>query len=1123
MIFLLLVGAGVSYANDTYSQSTKLSLSLKNKTIKEVFSEIERNSEYIFLYSDENLDVTKKVSVIIHNQTIDKILEEVFRNTNNTYYISDRQVFISKSKDIVAEKNKEQTEQAPVQQITITGTVTDAEGELLIGVTVKLKSQPNKGVATDQHGAFSIETGSMNETLVFTYVGMKTMEMKLKAGVTNYKIVMETSEAELSAVVVETGIIQRNKLGFTGSYKTVDREELLSVGNINVLQSLATLDPAFNIAENYLRGSDPNQLANISLRGGSTMNITNVLNDQSSNPNEPLFILDGFETTLQIVNDLDINRIESITILKDAGSTAIYGSKGGNGVVVIETIKPKAGELQINYGGTFRISTADLSEYNMMNAAEKLQYEVLAKRYGDINDYTGNSDRIALYTSHLEQVKRGVDTYWLKVPLRTGLTQAHSLDVSGGNSSFLYQVGVNYKNDEGVMKDSYRQSFGGNMRLTYRKNNISISNNLTATFTNGHTGAWASDFSSFAKANPYYEMQNADGTIPMVLDSYKRDENYPKTDSYNPLYNAMLASRNDTKNQSIANNLSFNWYISEQLRWQASASIESTTSDGVDFKDPKHTSFIGRGDYTQKGEYSSSKGQNWQYNVNTTLNYVLLLQNAHNLTFTGRASAQSRQVKGESYMVTGFPGGVEGIPSYSYGYKENSRPGYSESINRQASFLIAFNYNYKYRYLFDFNYNADGTTAFGRNRKFQNFWSIGTGWNLHKEEFAKNWTLLKELKFRGSYGINGNQNVTNFSTNVYDYYSGNDIFGTASYLSGYANPDLKWQVVAKTSAGINAVTSRVSATIDVYRTKTDPMVVDLDQKLSSGVSRHPVNMGYVQNHGFEFAVGYYIIHNAAKQISLSVRLTGNAYNGKYGGFSDALHNLNEAFKTEKDADGRSLTKELNKNSLVRFQDGYSPTALWAVRSLGIDPATGREVFLTKEGIPTNIYNLDDRVVVADSKPDINGIFGISFKYKNLIAGINFRYNLGGYKFNSDLFSKVENISSTNIVYNQDRRALYDRWQKPGDVAQFKKIDDVTNPVGTQVSSRFIQRNSYFSAESGQISWDFSRDRWLKSTGLKNLLVNISVGDLFRLSTIRMERSTQYPFARSVSMGIRAGF
>jgi len=599
LFFCFLIGMNTVHANSSYSQTTRLNLNLKNKTVKEVFSEIEKNSEYIFLYNDDNLDETRKVSVHVQNQTIDKVLDDVFKDTDQSYYISDRQVFISKSNNLASgEKRQEQEQQSPTQRIAIKGTVFDTDGELMIGVTVRLKSQPQTGVATNQNGEFTIAVGSMNETLMFTYVGMKPKELKLSQGIVNYKVVMERSEAQLGTVVVEAGIIQHDKTGFTGSYKTITKNELQSVGNINVIQSLRSLDPSFAIAENNLKGSDPNTLANISIRGGSTVNITSVFDDVSVNPNEPLFILDGFETTLQVVNDLDINRIESITILKDAGSTAIYGSKGGNGVIVIETVKPKQGQVRIGYNGTMELSNADLSVYNLMNASEKLEFERKSGRYGSLNNWNGNVDKINDYYSRLENVVRGVDTYWLKVPIRTGLTQNHSLNIDGGESSFLYQVGAQFRNVEGVMKGSSRETFGGNMMLQYRKNKINLRNNLTLSVTNGYDGSWGS-FSDFAKANPYYRMTNDDGTIPEFLDTFQASI-YQAQTAPNPYYNAMLSSRNDTRNYIMTNNTSFDWSIRKNLRWSGQLQLQTTNNGTVLFKDPRNTAYYNV-DYTRQG------------------------------------------------------------------------------------------------------------------------------------------------------------------------------------------------------------------------------------------------------------------------------------------------------------------------------------------------------------------------------------------------------------------------------------------------------------------------------------------------------------------------------------------
>jgi TonB-linked SusC/RagA family outer membrane protein len=987
----------------------------------------------------------------------------------------------------------------------------EEDGLPVIGATVQVEGTNIRAI-TDLDGNFQLSNVPQSAEVKITYVGMQAVHLRAAAQLSTK---MKSDTQALDEVVVQAGIIQRNKMGFTGSYTTVNSEDLKSVGNINVLQSLSALDPSFNIADNMSMGSDPNTMANITMRGGTTMNISGVYDDTTTNPNQPLFILDGFETTLQVVNDIDINRIESITLLKDAASTAIYGSKGANGVVVIETIKPTAGKVMINYNGNANVQWADLGGYNMMNAKEKLQYEVLAGRYGNLDDWAGNADNIAQYNSRLENIQRGVDTYWLKVPIRASVTQSHSLTISGGNKEgFLYQLGAIYKDVEGVMKGSSRKTFGGNVRLTYRKDKVNISNDLTVNVTNGGNGSWGS-FSNFVNANPYYRMVNDDGTIPADLDTYQQQGSQRVTAS-NPYYNAMLDSQSNTNTLIVTNNTNINWYIIDHLRWTASMSLSGTNNDGFTFIDPSNTQFASV-DYTKKGLYTSNVSRQWKYVLNTGLSYAVALKSGHNMTVNGRAEVESNQTKGKSWQVTGFPKGVGPIPSFAYSYKENTIPGYTEDVVRHVSFLSTFNYNYKYRYLFDASLSSDGSTAFGRDQKFQTFWSVGAGWNIFKEEFAKEWKWIDEWRLRGSYGSNGNQNVSNLTTNVYSYFSGSDAFGSGSYLSGYANPNLKWQVVKKASVGMDLLwlDKRLTVNVDYFHTNTNPLVVNLQQKPSSGLSTFPVNLGYLNTNGLEFTVSYYFIRDLKKRISLNARLNGITTKSRYGGFGQGLATLNSAYKKDDTVDA-----DKNRNSLVSYQDGESPSALYAVRSLGIDPTTGREVFLTKNGTPTFSYNADDRVKIADSNPKLTGIFGLTFNYKQLIANVNLRYSVGGYGFNQALFNKVENITSNNIVYNQDKRALYDRWQKPGDVAQYKAISMTSS---TSISSRFIQRNNYLRGESAKISWDFSRDSWLKSLFLQDLKVNVSFENFFDLSSMKQERGTDYPFQRAVSFGLSARF
>ena len=314
----------------------------------------------------------------------------------------------------------------------IEGRVVDDKNSPLPGVSVTSTKTHQKTV-TDAAGRFFISLPEGTRTdLQFTYIGMKpqTVSVNAKGEMKPLRIVLQEDAGSLGEVVV-TGVVTKRKETFTGSSATFSGDELKSVGVQNPIQSLRSLDPSFNVMDNSLFGSDPNRLPDIEIRGKSSM--LGMRDELSEDPNQPLFILDGFESSLEAIYNLDINRIASMTILKDAASTAIYGSKAANGVVVVETVKPKVGQLRVSYNGSLDVSIPDLSGYNLMNAREKLEFEKMAGKYTNSNlPAAGIIDLDNLYQQHMKDIASGVDTYWLSEPLRTGINHRHQLYLDGG-------------------------------------------------------------------------------------------------------------------------------------------------------------------------------------------------------------------------------------------------------------------------------------------------------------------------------------------------------------------------------------------------------------------------------------------------------------------------------------------------------------------------------------------------------------------------------------------------------------------------------------------------------------------------------------------------------------------
>ena len=416
------------------------------------------------------------------------------------------------------------------QELRIHGKVTDRWKNPLPGVTVRVKDAL-LGVATDKDGKYVIVVpGKITKpVLLFSFVGMASKEVPY-LGNSEINVTLEEEQAKINEVVV-TGMFNRRVESFTGSATTFKQEDILRVGTQNLIKSLKNLDPAFQIIENLEYGSDPNRMPTVQLRGQTS--FPNLQGEYENNPNQPLFILDGFETTLEKVYDLDMNRVASVTLLKDAAAKAIYGSKAGNGVVVIETIRPKSGELRVYYSGNFGIEAPDLTGYDLMNAEEKLAYEVQIGMYGPARGLITAYDS---YKKVYDDVVRGVDTYWLSKPLRTGFSNKHSVTLEGGDERMRYQFGLYYNNVAGVMKKSDRSTLNVNTTLSYSYRNLLFRNTIEFSRNWSKNSPYGS-FSEYTSLNPYWAPYDEDGNLIKEFTVHKgqSDESIYEYHYYNPL------------------------------------------------------------------------------------------------------------------------------------------------------------------------------------------------------------------------------------------------------------------------------------------------------------------------------------------------------------------------------------------------------------------------------------------------------------------------------------------------------------------------------------------------------------------------------------------------------------
>ena len=1072
----------------TFAQQQKVNIHGENGEIQNVFRQIKEQTGLNFIYDEDQVSTLSPVTLSMKEATVESVLKRLFDNTPFEYSYEKLSIVVKKRRTQLT---------TPTDEIQITGVVIDKNEEAIPGVSVIIKGT-TLGTATDINGKFVIRIPSRdNVVLQFSCIGMQKKEIAIKDD-KELIVIMEESSEVIQEVVV-TGIYSRNKESFTGSFSSYSKEDLKMVGTQNIIQSLRSLDPSMLVIESKQWGSDPNRMPDIEIRGKTS--IVGLKTEFENDPNQPLFILDGVETTLETIVNLSMDRVASVTILKDAASTAIYGSKAANGVIVVETIQPRSGQLRLSYNGNYKIQFADLSDYNLMNSAEKLEFERLSGRYDDFSSYSNNVVLQKLYNERLAEVIRGVDTYWMSEPLRTVLNHSHNIYIDGGDDAMRYGLGVGYNNSNGVMKGSDRNVISANIDLTYRKKSLLFSNKFSLDVT--HTERESVAFSKFAQANPYFRKKLENGYIPLWLEDSGTQQNSEHIK--NPLYEWTIKNTNIGNTIQLRDNFSIEWRIFTALRATARLGLTKSVGRTEQFKSPKHPDFL-ETEKLKQGSFSASSSESFSYNGDLNLAFGKIFAEKHQVNFVGGWSFNEHKKKSDGYRVVGFNDDLHQNPAFSTGFSDGQKPNYSLSKSRSTSFFLNANYSFMNRYLMDFNFRTDGTSKFGANKRFSSTWAVGLAWNLHNEEFMRELGIFTNFKIRASIGNPGNQNFDAYQAmKIYRYnVEYQNMFGSSAIIDQFGNANLDWQRTLDKNIGVDLsiLNNRVRLTLDYYYKDTDPLLISIPMPPSVGTSSINANAGRQISSGWNGSLFYTILRK--QDMNWSIHLNFRTSKSEYRDIDNKLQELNELGSAQ---------------NLVRYYEGASPDDMWAVPSLGIDPATGREMFRKKDGTQTFVYSTDDEIVVGSSRPDVEGVIGSTFYYKGLSVSMSLRYRLGGQVMASALYSKVENIGRQQIYYNQDRRALHDRWQKPGDKAKFKSIKETSS---TPMSSRFVRTENTLAGESISIGYE-SNAKWVRYIGAEGITFRAYMNDIFRLSSFKEERGIDYPFARTISFSLNLRF
>ena len=966
----------------------------------------------------------------------------------------------------------------------IKGRVVDATGQGLPGVKIHVKGQ--KGVYfTDQNGDFKIVSKQKKEVITCSSVGYVSQVITVFPGNTTTIPLAEDNTA-LGEVVI-TGIVNKAKSSFTGAETTVKKEQLLSMGTKNVLESLQSFVPGLVIPENNLVGSNPNKRPDINIRGRATFD---------GSANMPLFVVDGSEVSADYVYDMDMNDIEIVTVLKDASASALYGSKASAGVIVITTKAMKGGRLRFNYSGTYRLSMPDLSDYHLLNPAQKLEYERLAGLYTDTKNLENQYLLDKEYERIAELVRSGVNTDWMAKPLRNGFSQNHSLSIDGGGDEYTrYNLGVRYATEDGVMKGSKRDRLSLFFKLSYNKAGVfTINNNTTLLMVNSAESPYG-NFSDYVSMNPYESPYEADGSLRKSLTG----------NINNPLYEAQAGNFNKGENFSVLNTTSLQVWILKDLRLNGDFSFTKELNSSNIFTSPLSFTQLTKSDISQRGQLIENHSKLTRYSGKLMLSYNRNFLEKLYTSATGGTTIETYNGDNTSYTSLGYYSPSLSHPAFAAQYPTD-KPSGSDNIYHNVGFFVNLNTMWDNKYFLDLIYRYEGSSKFGKNTRFAPFWSVGAGWNLHNEDFLKD-RGISLLKLRGSIGYLGNISFQPYQAiTSYNYSSGlNYVKGIGAIPKTIGNPDLKWERTLSTNVGMDLTMfkGRWDMSFDAYIKNTDDLLVDVTKAPSVGITTARENLGAIENKGVELRTR--VIPLQTKDLQWSISLT-YAYNrSRIKRISNALMSQNEANR-----------EKTGVNPLPIYEEGGSLTDLKVVPSAGIDPATGQEIYIKRDGTYTFVYDARDKVKFGDQTPWAQGSLSSYLTWKQWSAAASFGYSIGGVAYNQTLVTRVE---GANPKYNADRRVFDDRWKQPGD---YKKYRDIAYTGTPNQTSRFVSVNNYLTLQSLSLAYEF--ETWqIRSLGISRLRLELLTNDLFYLSTIKRERGLDYPFARSVEMSLRFSF
>lgn len=1068
-ILLLSLTFFQAFALNSYSQNARISLSLENATITEALKSIEKQSEFYFLYSSKMINEDKNVSINVKNKRIDQVLNQIFANTTIDFVVIDKQIVVSDKTQLAKFKGTK-------KQVQIKGTVKDEQGEPLIGVSIREKGTSN-GTITDLDGEFTVSVKDKSSILVFSFIGYVSQEAIVDDN-TRLDIILKEDTKHLDEVVV-VGYGSQKIKDVTGSLSHVSDDEISERPVIQVSDALAGKAAGVQVVTT---SGKP--------QGGSSIRIRGTTSIAASS--EPLYVIDGVPS--ETMYDLNPNDVESISILKDASTSAIYGAAGANGVVIIKTKRGAQSKGILNFNSYYGFSKLS----KKLGTLNNFQYINLMNELGLVTDWS-------IFTAN---------TDWQDEIYRTAAKQNYQLSFAGTDEKTSYYISANWQSNEGIIINSSSERLSGRMNVDRNVNDwLKVGASLM--------------FARWKDVEVSENVGRGNGSpitgaliTPSLIGIFNDDGTYTgnpfSPDWENPVATTNAADRGYSSNRLLGS-IFFDAEIIEGLKFSSRISLDNVAGKYMYYLNNFSTE-AGR---AKEGIASEFTDENLSWNNENLLKYDKEFEN-HKISLLGGAIFSKNSYYSLSTDASVF---ANDIVKNINGASQFDNMSSSESHRSNVSYLARVNYAFQNKYLFTGNFRADASTVFGSDNRWGYFPSFSAGWRLTEEGFMQNQGVFDDVKLRIGWGIVGNDKIP-----AYSFY-GKVAPGFNYALGGAAAPgmvaitlenkDLKWEETSQTNIGLDLsfFNNRVGVVIDAYDKKTSDLLLDRPIPTSSGFSFSRQNVGDIQNKGLEFALNSEI-------------LKGNDF--KWDANFNIAFNKNKVVNLK---DGVLNAGELpQRGNVVRVEEGKEIGNFWGYVAEGVDPATGDMIYKDLDG-DGFITAENDMQIIGNGLPDFYYGFTNTLVYKGFGLSVFLQGVQGKDVFNA---SRILTEGMNNHLNQSD--VVLNRWRQPGDITDIPKAtrgnSDDEAKYNSMISTRFVEDGSFLRVKTITLSYEFSQSL-LERLSMSAAKIYVTAENLYTFTDysgydpevsafggsnlVQSVDFGSYPQARSIIFGLNISF